>query len=1175
MTCFGVNKFPKLYDTLSPQWQKLLSALRFIPGIGRLRSLRRGSDALMGPLIDVFAAFTTLDNQVDEDEIDLALDLLRAAFPEVDHGWLARRLQRSVKFPRSIENVAEEFRERLDDTGKLALGLQLWALVYSADCSEESRDLFNRFMDRLGKPEYGKEILEEMNDATFGDHLCSIERVSFTSEVEGDVALPAKAAGHEFSVYRVGDLVMVRNTGRLPLWVRGRSVESGTFLRMRDRQALVVPGWTIMYEDFVHFLNVRKTGLGPKIFVTAGDEGITVGRTKTRQSLAVLRFGTSVEVEALRECDLELGNGERLLLGKPVSGAHHVRLIDPDGASVSLEDLRKRALAAGGRFRITNLRRSFLVSNDPSQIDSGDLLLSPRLAPRVVMRMRYAPEEQCGYVEVIESDEAVTIEGNSIRGEVRVNDGVLIRFSSRQSLRCRFSEQLIEEEKNLIETLAVENLIHDFSGDVRALDHLNFKVRRGEMLCIIGPSGSGKSTLLTALSGQLEPTRGDVLLNDVSLYDHRNKLVRFIARMGQEEALFSQLTVREHLRHAASIRRPHQSAADRERRIDIVLADLSLQGLAHRQVGSPGEKTLSGGERSRLNLGLDLVSAAELYLLDEPISGLSSKDSEHVAETLRALARDKIVIASLHRPGAQVLRLFDKVLLLDSGGRLAYFGTPAMMIEYFHEACRELEISHPAIMAQNPLGADFVFDILETPLNTIGGGQNPMAARRFPPTFWQHRYESENLFLSLNGNEESLPKKFIDERKEGSIKDFPQQKRRRIREIFSIFVTHFQRAILSKVRTRGMFNSALLEAPLLGLLIAVTLRSSPIGSYEFSTALHIPAFLFLSVTVAMFLGLTNSATEILRDKPIIRREQNCYPGAFLYITAKFLALSFIAAAQCLIYLIITHGILQIYGTLLEQWMWMTLTALIGTAMALLVSSFVKTERAALTAVPLLLVPQMLLAGALVPYREMNRALFDEVHVNKERGGTPIPAQIMPLRYAYEAMVVSQATRNPFDKERIRIQRQITELAEQKILTKESAERLEILKISLTKLLGGGALTAEKAQEMAFKISKVGRRGEREACEKMKVWSGEEGLIKPLSSYFVNERIDLLTTEADAFRTDIRNGKNRSIYLALKQPFLDGKWLETTRRNGLLLILFMISCLFLAGYWIARGKRQVR
>jgi hypothetical protein len=159
--------------------------------------------------------------------------------------------------------------------------------------------------------------------------------------------------------------------------------------------------------------------------------------------------------------------------------------------------------------------------------------------------------------------------------------------------------------------------------------------------------------------------------------------------------------------------------------------------------------------------------------------------------------------------------------------------------------------------------------------------------------------------------------------------------------------------LLSKVRNRGTLYSTLLEAPLLAVLIGVTLRSSPEGAYEYPTALHLPAYLFLSATVAMFLGLTNSATDILRDRPILRRERNSRPSPALYVGAKFCALGLVAAAQCLAYTAIGHSLLEIRGTIPSQWLWMTLTACTGTGLALLVSSLVKTERAALTAVPLL------------------------------------------------------------------------------------------------------------------------------------------------------------------------------------------------------------------------------
>jgi ABC transport system ATP-binding/permease protein len=1178
--------------------ERVFPFLRMIPGVGRLRFLRPGVDALLGPLIDAFSAFALADKRVEEEEVAIILDLLRAAYPEVDHGWLARRLQRSVRSTHSLSQIATELHDRLDDLGKLALGFQLWTLVDAAGRSAPLRVSFDIFMRRLGKPEYGREILQEMADEEEVAEARNFERVTFGVAGQADVTLPAQAADHAFRIYRVGDLIMLRNTGASPLWVRGRSLESGSFLRLREGQALVLPGWTLQHDDLAHFLNVKKTGDTPRIYIAASDKGITAERSRSRQSIAMLRFGLQVEIEALRESDLHIGEQKILRVGETISCAHHQTLVDPDGASVNLEDLRNKAIKQGGSFRIDNKRRRFRVSNDPSAISRGDLLISAGLAQRVVLEMRYVPEESAGYVQVI-AGSAVSVGDVPLRGETRVEEGGLIRLSARQALRCRFSENLIDEERHVIESLVVEDLIHDFSSQVRALDNLSFTIHRGEMMCIIGPSGSGKSTLLAALSGQLEPTRGAVKLNGVPLYRNRDGLTRFIARMAQEEALFPQLTVREHLRHAASIRRPAQSAADRERRIDIVLADLGLQGLSHRRVGAPGEKTLSGGERSRLNLGLDLVSAAEVFLFDEPISGLSSKDSEHVAETLRAMARDKIVICSLHRPGSQVLRLFDKVLLLDSGGRLAYFGSPHDMMGYFRSACEELGIAHPAMADDAALGADFVFDVLETPLNTIGGGQNPQAARRFPPVFWQERFESETLMLSLQHNQEPPPSR-LSGGGDAAAQPFPQRRRRRAREIFAIFTSQFQRSLLSKLRTRGTLYSTLLEAPLLAALIAYTLRSSPDGRYEFHTALHIPAYLFLSVTVAMFLGLTNSATEILRDRPVLRRERNCYPGSGLYICAKFLALALVAALQCAAYLAVAHPLLEIRGMFFDHWQWMTLTAWTGTSMALLVSSLVRTERAALTSVPLLLVPQMLLAGALVPFKEMNRALFDEVGINRDRGGTPVPAQIMPLRYAYESMVVAQATRNPFDKERIYLQRKLDDLKEQRELDKTSAERLEIMKLCLTKLMAAEAHSADEGKQLTTIISRTARRGTREEAEQLKVWpaDAEDGKKpQPVSDFFVNGRIDLLTREADTFRTDYRNAKGRAIFLAFQQPLWanwesaatpakhelahngtdtqEDHWIETDSRNIMVLALFILLCPALATFILRSQNRSVR
>jgi ABC-type multidrug transport system ATPase subunit len=1167
----------------TPRKSRWAGWLQTVPGIGRLRSLRPGADAHVGPLVDAFAAFATLDDVLTPMEADLILDMLRSAFPEVDHGWLGKRLQRAAKSPIPLQGLALALKESLDDQGKLSLGLQLFTLVDAAGKSERSRATFEIFMRRLGRPDYGLAILREMRGDEAGGDL-PFERLIFGNQ-NADVLLPPAARDQEFRVYRSGDLILVRNTGLAPLWIRGRSLETGAFLRMRERQPLVIPGWTLSYEDVVFFLNVKRTGNAPAIYLEEGEGGLTAERTRGRQSAVRVRFGLEAEVEALRDADIHAGSKGPLKKGETVTCKNHERLGDASGFSLSINELRRMATQSGRRFRLAPDRQEYMVSNDASALAAGDLLLGAKLAPRVVMFIKFDQQLGEGLLVVKESEGPVLVDGFPVRGATQLREGSLIRLSGSQAVRCRFSEGFLDEERTQIESLQVENLIHDFGPDSRALDHVNFEVKRGEMLCIIGPSGSGKSTLLSVLSGQKKPSRGAVKLNGIPLYDHREQLIPFIAHMPQEEALNPQLTVREHLRHAMTIRRPAVSPAEHERRVDSMLAELGLQTIARRRVGSAGEKTISGGERSRLNLGLDLGSRAEVFLFDEPISGLSSKDSEHVAETLRSLAREKIVIASLHRPGAPVLRLFDKVLLLDSGGRLAYFGTPVGMVGYFRDACDELAISHPSVHAKSPLGADFVFDVLETPLSGIGGGSNTGAARRFPSSFWQERFESVALLKSLLP-QDNAPASRLGELPKGGRLPVPPKPVRRFRAVVAVFATNFQRSLLSKIRNRGTVYSTFLEAPLLAALVSITLRSSPSGPYDFSTALHLPAYLFLSVTVAMFLGLTNSATEVLRDRAVLRRERNCQPGGTSYVIAKFVALGLVASVQCLSYLIVGNHFLEIRGMLADHWLWMTLTAWAGTAMALVVSSLVKTERAALTAVPLLLVPQMLLAGALVPFREMNRGLFEGGGDFRDNGGAPVPARVMPLRYAYEAMIVSQATRNPFEVERIRLQRSIDRIVGSHKPQDDKQERLDLLKEGLRRLMAAGATSPTDSADLVERIMEAARYGSKVEVETMKIWPTDDPEARPASEFFVNERIDLMVREAETFRNDYRNEEARNVFLALKKPlpFLSKKRdpkeissdldIETQRYSGAVLVLLVIGCAIASSLILVVQNRKV-
>lgn len=1177
-------------------WKRTI--LEWLPGMDRFGHAGKHSEGHVSVLVDAFAAFAMLDDVLSATEAELILDMLRSAFPEVDHAWLGRRLHRAVKNPKPLQGLAKGLRGSLTEIGKTAIGLQLYTLVDNAGRKERSRDSFEIFMRRLGKPEVSAAILAEMNQESEiipSDEL-PFERLIFGGE-NADVTLPPAAGGLEFRVYRAGDLILLRNSGLVPVWFRGKSLPTGGFIRVRERQELVIPGWLLTFDDLRFFLDVRKMGSRPSIYLEAGKEDLIAERTKSRGSELRVRFGLEAEVTVLADTDLHVGSNGGLKKGDVVHCQNHERIGGISGFSLTVNDLRKQALQSGRRFRLGAEEQSYVVSNDASGLRIGDLLLGAKLAPRTVLFIEYDRERAAGTLKIKASGGPILVDGFPVRNRANLHDGSLIRLSGSQAVRCRFSEGFLDEERTLIESLEVNGLIHDFGEDSRALDEINFEVKRGEMVCIIGPSGSGKSTLLAVLSGQRKPTRGRVSLNGSSLYEHRENLVPFIAHMPQEEALNPQLTVREHLRHGVMIRRPGLRLAEHERRVDSMLAELGLQQIARRKVGSKGEKTISGGERSRLNLGVDLGSRAEVFLFDEPISGLSSKDSEHVAETLRALAREKIVIASLHRPGASVLRLFDKVLLLDAGGKIAYFGTPATMVSYFRTACEELGVTHPSLVSKTPLGADFVFDVLENPLSALGDNRSTGAARRFPPSFWQERFESAALLTSIE--KDTHPPSVLGERGGATKLPLPPLPSRRWRAKLLVFVTHFERSLISKIRNRGTAYSTFLEAPILAALIAITLRSSPEGSFQFSTALHLPAYIFLSVTVAMFLGLTNSASEILRDRAVLRRERNCQPGGLSYVSAKFIALGLVAAVQCFTYLVVGNHFLEIEGVLFYHWIWMTLTALTGTGMALLVSSVVKTERAALTAVPLLLVPQMLLAGALVPFKEMNRGLFNEVKLERDSGGVPVPAMIMPLRYAFEGMLIAQATRNPFELERIRIQRRI-DRAKNRVQNLDQAEieRFEMHKEGLRRLLASGAKNEPEARELVNRIHKLVREGEPIEVSTMNIWPAGSDTV-PTYTFYLNERIDLLVREAETFRNDYRNKKPKHVFLALEKPipfydlFVDNLveepeainkigddieipgQIETMKFCGIFLLLVSLGSTGISALVIGRQNRSVR
>ena len=428
--------------------------------------------------------------------------------------------------------------------------------------------------------------------------------------------------------------------------------------------------------------------------------------------------------------------------------------------------------------------------------------------------------------------------------------------------------------------------------------------------------------------------------------------------------------------------------------------------------------------------------------------------------------------------------------------------------------------------------------------------------------------------------------------------------RRRFLDLWRLFRLWMMRTFLARVRSRMGLYAVLLEGPVLALLIAGTLRAASDGPYTFYKALHINEYLFLSLVLAMFFGLTDSACEILRDRPILRRESNYklfIPG---YLTAKVLVLTGIAALQSALYLLVGNLILGIYGMFWEHFLVMSLTAFVGIALSLMVSAFVRSDRTALNIVPLLLVPQILLAGALIRFEEMNEfspeipeglipaaidyrlsnlrhrvAYQDETTHAITSKPVPLIAEFCPLRYAFEMLFVIQTTENLWDKAS-------SEVNQKREQYKESGSTEQLRYIQRTALASNGSVaTAREAKELLRRVRKAARIEDEQYLEAIFTNLDNRAIHdddQPAEFFFSNRKLASIREGVNTARKDARQSEQRGFYLAPRQapPFstldhiTDENSVSTVKRNAFYLIGMGFFPILLAAWRLRKiGKGQ--
>ena len=1165
------------------------------------RALRKPRSVSEGPnllplLIQVLASFTKADGVIMEEEIDSSLGFLRYDYPEAVYSELRQLFRQALYEQQDLAVMAQKLGAQLSTERKIMLGVQLYDLISQAGLKQEEVVAFYSFMSQMGMAAQAIDIVYQLNasedsDPSIYQHGASpLESLSFGRDGKADIILKSLSEADHLMAFRYHDLILLKNYSGQNVSVRGRPLARGGFCRIYPGQRILVGDQVLSYQELAQYFNAKKNVSLPQIFirVSRDSDEVQLERSRTRESALRVTFGLKLRVKALRDVNAEL-NGIRLKAGTQVEATLEDKIVFHNDSELDLSDLRRRARALGGRFQLKASKSEYLVSNDPSRLQADDILLSPGTSGDVVLKIFCDYDQRVGQLEVIEADRPIMVGDEAVRTTAQLKDGDTIRIDVGQILRCNFSERIIEEERNIIRTLEVNEVTHRFSKGQIGLDGISFSVTRGELVCVMGASGSGKSTLLRVLAGQLQPTSGDVFLNGQSLYQNVDTLKQYISYMPQQDAFDEHLTIGENLLFAAAIRAPHLSRRDRSRRLEAKLIELGLGERRDAVVGSPERKLLSGGERKRLNIGLDMIGMSDVYLFDEPTSGLSSKDSEHVMEIIRGLAHNKIVIVTIHQPSSKLFQMFHKAILLDKGGRLAFFGTPSDMLRYFAEAEHQHQFGAelgacPSCGTTRP---EFIFDVLETPLRDLSGdiifeensrGQL-VASRRYSPDFWRDKYEAFRLIQDVKQvslrQEEAAP-----------LPVAPVERKRlpvRWHDEWTQFRTLLRRSFTSKLRNRANLVITIGVSPVLALLIATILRYSENGTYDFASAYHIPTFLFLGLIVAMFLGLTNSADDIIRDRPVLQRERNIKVRLSYYVISKTLTLGVFALIQCILYVLIGNSVLQIRGMFWIDLGIMFMTAMSGVALGLLISSLVADPKTAANIVPLVLIPQIIMGGALIKYEDMNRNLAllhslshwftehpdtDKTIKSESKLQVPLVCQFIAMRWSYEEMIVAQAKLNPLTLRQDWANDEIQKLAP-KAKTLGQRARLNDLKDVLALLSG---LEGRSAREIEHYLKLVDPVIAGKQKFDPSLFREAKGPVTAEQLY-VNQKVSDLLSKAEMEQNDYRRSKRPNVFFGPEKRYFGIKFGMFTF-DTIVLIGSMLGLLVLL-HWILRKQLEVR
>ena len=519
------------------------------------------------------------------------------------------------------------------------------------------------------------------------------------------------------------------------------------------------------------------------------------------------------------------------------------------------------------------------------------------------------------------------------------------------------------------------------------LHNFSFSLKSGQLVAIMGGSGTGKSTLLNILNGSIIPQEGKITINGHDIHEPAAKaLIGFVP---QDDLLIEELTVYQNLWFTAKLCFSGMSDAELDAKVMSTLVDLGLDQARDLKVGSPMNKYISGGQRKRLNIALELIRQPAVLFLDEPTSGLSSTDTEKVMNLLKEQTyKGRLIVVNIHQPSSDVYKLFDRLWLLDKGGFPVFDGNPIEAVSYFKNAANYADAQVTTCPACGNVNPEIVLNIIDE--KSLDDSGNQTEKRKVQPDEWHKLYlDSRQQFEAP------------------AVSPVPANRQKRPDALHQM-VIFLQRNLKAKLTDVQYLLITLLEAPLLALICGVLTKYTPPQGYSVMDNRNLVSYFFMAIIVSTFIGMSGSAEEIIRDRAILKREKFLNLSYGSYIWSKIVFVACVTLIQTLLFVLVGNGVMKLEGQFLMWWGILFASALLAGLTGLVLSQCMNSIVSIYITIPLLLIPQILLCGLVVDFGDLNP--------KSKTGNVPVIGNVVPSRWAYEALAVTSFTGNPYERE---------------------------------------------------------------------------------------------------------------------------------------------------------------